>query len=90
MGCADDMKPLTHLAMGHPSELFPSLPVYTTFSIRMASPFSPYLQKEDKQFTAAIGEKCLDSVNSKQDVIILHSMLAPDFKQVGMEAADCG
>ena len=36
---------LTHLAMGHPWELFPSLPVNTTFSILTASPFSPYLRR---------------------------------------------
>lgn len=35
--------------MGHPCELFPSLPVYTTFSTLMASPFSPYLHKQDKE-----------------------------------------
>lgn len=39
------VKLLTHLAIGHPRELLPSLPVYTTFSIRMASPFSPYLNR---------------------------------------------
>lgn len=34
---------LTHLAIGQPCELLPSLPVYTTTSTRTALPFSPYL-----------------------------------------------
>ena len=32
-------KILTHLATGHPLELFPSFPVYTTISILIAFPF---------------------------------------------------
>lgn len=39
---------LTHLAIGQPLELLPSRPVYATFSIRMASPFSPYLCMTEK------------------------------------------
>lgn len=46
-----DVKLLTHLAMGHPRELLPSLPVYTTFSTRIASPFCPYLcERGEKTF----------------------------------------
>ena len=36
----------THFAMGQPRELFPSFPVQMTFSIRMAFPFSPYLESK--------------------------------------------
>jgi len=36
----------THLAMGQPWLLRPSLPVNTTTSTRTASPFSPYLREE--------------------------------------------
>lgn len=38
--------PFTHLAMGQPCPLLPSLPVYTTFSILMALPVSPDLSQE--------------------------------------------
>jgi hypothetical protein len=34
---------LTHLARGHPCVVFPSLPVYITFSSRTAFPFRPVL-----------------------------------------------
>ncbi len=37
---------LTHLAMGHPCVLFPSLPVYITFSILIARPVKPDLQSK--------------------------------------------
>lgn len=37
---------LTHLAIGQPCVLFPSLPVYITFSILMARPVKPDLQSK--------------------------------------------
>lgn len=40
---------LTHLATGQPCELLPSFPVYSTFSIRTAFPFWPYLSTEHKR-----------------------------------------
>lgn len=36
---------LTHLAIGQPCVLLPSLPVYITFSILIAQPVKPDLKK---------------------------------------------
>lgn len=41
---------LTHLAIGHPWELFPSFPVYTTISILTAFPFWPYLSTKHSEW----------------------------------------
>lgn len=38
---------LTHLAIGQPCVLLPSLPVYITFSILIAPPVRPDLKKEN-------------------------------------------
>lgn len=48
--------------MGHPRELLPSLPVYTTFSIRMASPFSPYLHQRRNNVVILLVKACSDGI----------------------------
>lgn len=42
---------LTHLAIGQPCVLLPSLPVYITFSILIARPVRPDLKKENGKYS---------------------------------------
>jgi len=42
---------LTHLAIGHPLELFPALLVYIIFSMRIAEPWTSVLMKKKNSFT---------------------------------------